>query len=69
MRGEDVNASGVEHSQVLNACANAWAAPGRAGLGITAVNVNLFHEASGEHLTNTTPGMLAGAPIGSGGGG
>ncbi len=50
IRGEDVNAFGMEYNQLLAACDNAWNNLGRAGIGITAVNVNLFHDAAGDYV-------------------
>jgi len=50
MRGEDVNAFGAEFNALLNACDTAYDNIGRAGIGITAVNANLFHNASGSYV-------------------
>jgi hypothetical protein len=50
MRGEDVTAFGTEYNQMLNACHMAYNNLGRAGIGITAVNVNLFHDAMGNYV-------------------
>jgi hypothetical protein len=50
MRGEDVNAFGVEYNQLLTDCDNAWTALGRAGIGVTAINANLFHNATGDYV-------------------
>lgn len=50
MRGEDVNAFGAEFNQMLVDCDAAWAAMGRAGIGITAINANLFHNAAGTYV-------------------
>ena len=67
MRGEDVNAFGAEYNQLLTDCDNAWANLGRAGIGITAVNANLFHDAMGNYVTLDAMGMVRGLPIGWGG--
>jgi hypothetical protein len=67
VRGEDLSVSSTEFDAVVNACETAWAGLGRAGIGITAVNVNLFVNAAGDYLTNTTPGMEEATPIGWGG--
>lgn len=50
MRGEDVNAFGAEFNQMQNDCDVAWANLGRAGIGITAVNAGLFHDAGGNYI-------------------
>ena len=50
MRGEDVNAFGVEFNQMVNNCDVAWNGLGRAGIGVTAVNANLFHDAIGDYV-------------------
>ena len=54
IRGEDVNAFGDEYSDVLQACDEEWDDLGRAGIGVTAVNVNLFHDA--HHLVSGRAG-------------
>jgi len=51
MRGENVNTNGVEFNQMLNNCDAAWAAMGRAGIGITIVNAGLFHDGAGNYVT------------------
>jgi hypothetical protein len=51
MRGEDVNLFGAEFNAMLNACNVEWANMGRAGIGITAVNAGLFHDANGTYVT------------------
>lgn len=52
MRGENVNTAGVEFNQMINNCDAAYASPayGMAGIGITAVNANLFHDAAGNYV-------------------
>ncbi len=50
MRGENVNTFGAEFNQMLADCDAAWAAMGRAGIGITAVNANLFHDGTGDYV-------------------
>jgi hypothetical protein len=50
MRGEDVNIAGTEFNDMLNSCDVEWANMGRAGIGITAVNAGLFHDALGEYV-------------------
>ncbi len=50
MRGEDVNVFGAEFNQMQNDCDVAWANLGRAGIGITAVNAGLFHDAAGNYI-------------------
>lgn len=50
MRGEDVNAFGAEYNAMINACDAAYAAIGRANVGITAVNAGLFHDAAGNYI-------------------
>ncbi|NJM31306.1 MAG: hypothetical protein HC855_15575, partial [Rhizobiales bacterium] len=53
MRGEDVNAFGVEFNALITACDAAYAAPplNRANIGVTAVNAGLFHDAAGMYVT------------------
>lgn len=50
MRGEDVNVAGAEFNQMITDCDAAWAAMGRAGIGITAVNAGLFHDGAGDYV-------------------
>jgi len=52
MRGEDVNVAGVEFNQMIADCDAAYADPayGMAGIGVTAVNANLFHDAAGDYV-------------------
>jgi hypothetical protein len=50
MRGEDVNAFGAEYNQMINDCDTAWTNLGRAGIGITAINANLFYDASADYV-------------------
>jgi hypothetical protein len=70
VRGEDntVLGNGSEFAQVIQNCDNAWANLSRAGIGITAVNVKLFHDGSGDYIfldNNGNP--TGGTPIGWGG--
>lgn len=44
MNGWNVNVDGAEFNALINACDQAYANIGRAGIGITAVNANLFHD-------------------------
>lgn len=50
MRGEDVNTFGVEFNTLINNCDTAWANLGRAGIGVTAINANLFHDGVGDYV-------------------
>ncbi|MBK8027172.1 MAG: hypothetical protein IPK19_38735 [Chloroflexi bacterium] len=50
MRGEDVNAFGAEFNAMINNCDTAYNNLGRAGIGITAVNAGLFHDAAGNYI-------------------
>ena len=52
MRGENVNtvAGGAEFNALLNACDTAYNNIGRAGIGITMVNANMFHDAAGAYI-------------------
>jgi hypothetical protein len=50
MRGEDVNTFGIEYNNLINNCDTAWTNLGRAGVGITAVNANLFHDGGGDYV-------------------
>lgn len=50
MRGEDVNVFGAEFNTMINDCDTAYNNLGRAGIGITAVNAGLFHDASGNYI-------------------
>ena len=52
MRGENVNVAGVEFNALITNCDAAYADPtyGLAGVGVTAVNANLFHDAAGEYV-------------------
>ena len=52
MRGEDVNAFGVEFNALINACDAAYAGPplNRANIGVTAVNAGAFHDAAGTYV-------------------
>jgi hypothetical protein len=53
MRGENVNtaAGGAEFTALINACDAAYNGIGRAGIGITMVNANMFHDAAGAYVT------------------
>jgi hypothetical protein len=52
MRGENVNAgaSQVEFNALINACDTAYNNIGRAGIGITMVNANMFHDGTGAYI-------------------
>lgn len=52
MRGENVNtpAGGAEFNTLINACDTAYNNIGRAGIGITMVNANMFHDAGGAYI-------------------
>lgn len=50
MRGEDVNTFGVEFNTLINNCDQEYNNLGRAGIGITAVNAGLFHDAAGNYV-------------------
>jgi hypothetical protein len=44
VNGWNVNSDGTEFTNLLNACDMAYSGIGKAGIGITAVNVGLFHD-------------------------
>lgn len=44
VNGWNVNADGAEFNALIVACDQAYEKDGRAGIGITAVNINLFHD-------------------------
>lgn len=44
MNGWDVNNDGAEFNTLINNCDAAWSNLGRAGIGVTAVNINLMHD-------------------------
>jgi hypothetical protein len=46
----DVNATNTEATTMVNGCDSRYTAIGKAGIGITAVNANLFHNATGGYL-------------------
>ncbi len=50
VRGEDVNAFGNEYNALITACDAAYSALGRANVGVTAINVGLFHDAAGTYV-------------------
>ncbi|HXT22155.1 MAG TPA: hypothetical protein VN923_15485, partial [Thermoanaerobaculia bacterium] len=50
MRGENVNTAGVEFNTLINNCDTEYNNIGRAGIGITMVNANLFHDAGGNYI-------------------
>lgn len=50
VNGWNVNVNGVEFNQLITDCDTAWAAMGRAGIGVTAVNVGLFHDDAGNYV-------------------
>ena len=52
LRGENVNTgpSQVEFNALINACDTAYNGIGRAGIGITMVNANMFHDGSGAYI-------------------
>ncbi|NRA87395.1 MAG: hypothetical protein HRU28_08370 [Rhizobiales bacterium] len=54
---------GSEFTDTIIACDNAWSIIGYAGIGVTAVNVNLFHDANGNYGT-IVGGNFFGYPIG-----
>jgi len=58
VRGENISTNGTEFNQLINACDTAYNNLGRAGVGVTAVNVGLFHDGTGNYN---------GVPIGWGG--
>lgn len=49
----DVNATNTEAMTMVNGCDSRYTAIGKAGIGITAVNVNLFHNATGGYAMPT----------------
>ncbi|MEL7492221.1 MAG: hypothetical protein AAGJ73_16045 [Pseudomonadota bacterium] len=65
VRGEANTAlgAGSEYQDVLTACEDAWADLGRAGIGITAVNINMFTDGNGDYINAAGQGF----PIGWGG--
>jgi hypothetical protein len=72
VRGESAAALAGEHNQIINACDRAYDNIGRAGIGITAVNVNLFTDGDGNYFNRAVDpvtGMvtISGYPIGWGG--
>jgi hypothetical protein len=50
MRGENVNTNGVEFNTLINNCDTEYNNIGRAGIGITMVNANLFHDGAGNYI-------------------
>ena len=52
IRGEDVNvaAIAVEFNNMINNCQTAYSNMGRAGIGITAINLGLYHNADPEYI-------------------
>ncbi len=52
IRGEDVNDSAIngEFNDLISACRTAYANIGKAGIGITAVNLGLYHEDDPEYI-------------------
>jgi hypothetical protein len=50
MRGENVNTAGVEFNTLINNCDTEYNNIGRAGIGITMVNANLFHDGGGNYV-------------------
>lgn len=52
IRGEDVNtaATAVEFNNMINSCRTAYSNIGRAGIGITAINLGLYHDADPEYI-------------------
>ncbi|NWG17258.1 MAG: hypothetical protein HXY41_11535 [Chloroflexi bacterium] len=46
----DITDNPTEFNTMLNLCGQAWNNLGRAGVGIMAINVNLFHNAAGDYL-------------------
>jgi hypothetical protein len=50
VRGEDVNNFGVEYNALITACDTAYTNIGRANIGVTAINVGLFHDATGAYV-------------------
>jgi hypothetical protein len=69
VRGEDntVLGTGSEFETVINDCNTAWANLGRGGIGITAVNVNLFHDGNANYCSQDAGGNWTCTPIGWGG--
>lgn len=70
VRGESnaVLGAGSEFATLIQNCDAAWAGLGRAGIGITAVNVNLFHDGTGNYFFVDAAGNITGGtPIGWGG--
>ena len=56
--------AGSEFATLIQNCDDAWAKLGRAGIGITTINVNLFHDAAGDYIVAAPGGGLRGYPIG-----
>ena len=52
VRGEDVNNSAInaEFNSLINACRTEYAAIGKAGIGITAINLGLYHDGDPEYV-------------------
>jgi hypothetical protein len=69
VRGEAaaVIGEGSEFATIIANCDTAWANLGRGGIGVTAVNIGLFHNANGDYLFDDGTGNLVGTPIGWGG--
>ncbi len=69
VRGEDTAAlgAGSEYATLIQNCDAAWANLGRAGVGITAININLFHDAADNYGNLGPTGNWLGFPIGWGG--
>ena len=65
IRGEDVNINGAEFFAIMNDCDAQYAALGRAGVGITAVNVGLYHDAGDNYVNTIGWGGCSEAPAGT----
>ena len=60
--------AGSEFQTLIADCDAAWTALGRAGIGITGVNINLFHDGNGDYVFRDAAGNITGGtPIGWGG--
>ncbi len=59
VNGFDLAANPTEFNQLISDCDAAWDAMGRSGIGVTAVNVGLFHDDAGNYV-DATGGVVIG---------
>ena len=65
IRGDDVNTNGAEFFAIMNACDAEYNAIGRAGVGITAVNVGIYHDAANNYVNTIGWGGCSENPAGT----